>query len=237
MKVFDSVSELESYCYNKDDNVITNELVNPVLAKSADTKILAGYVARAPGRVNIIGEHIDYCGFAVLPMAIQQDVTIVGTVCDEQAVPGSSSLTIELENLYLEKYPPKKFKFVDFLSAEQVEFNASEFHWSNYFLCGVRGALDKFASLAKESNLVEWPLKLPAGKELRLQLLVKGTVPQGAGLSSSSAIVCASCLAMFSAISFLAFGDVSKFTQLITPEEIAQACCASERYVGTEGGG
>lgn len=82
------------------------------------------FVARAPGRVNIIGEHIDYNGYSVLPMAIQQDIVM--------AVSLNDSGTINLCNT--------SSKYSDFsTSIKDFEINSTKPAWHNYFLCGVKG--------------------------------------------------------------------------------------------------
>ena len=45
--------------------------------------VAAEFAARAPGRVNLIGEHTDYNDGFCLPMAIERDVLVVGRATDD----------------------------------------------------------------------------------------------------------------------------------------------------------
>ena len=56
---------------------------NAVLSANAVPSV---FVARAPGRVNLIGEHTDYNDGFVLPIAIDRDVMLVGTPRNDRLV-------------------------------------------------------------------------------------------------------------------------------------------------------
>lgn len=131
------------------------------------------FVARSPGRVNLIGEHIDYSLYEVLPMAIAADVII--------AVRKLSAAKVDMANVN-----PSKFKSISFPlpSSGEVEIDASTHEWTNYFKAGFKGAMELLRK--KEPSLP------PCG----MQILVDGIVPAGGGLSSSAAFVCASALAV-----------------------------------------
>ncbi|XP_073160066.1 N-acetylgalactosamine kinase isoform X2 [Lepidochelys kempii] len=87
------------------------------------------FYARAPGRVNLIGEHIDYCGYAVLPMAIEQDILIAVEPVKPQVVqlantnPLYSDFSTSVNNIHINKTKPV---------------------WHNYFLCGLKGIQEHF---------------------------------------------------------------------------------------------
>ncbi|XP_076054791.1 N-acetylgalactosamine kinase isoform X2 [Oratosquilla oratoria] len=154
------------------------------------------FIARAPGRVNLIGEHIDYCGYAVLPMAIELDIVIAVSL-NEQEV-------LHITNID-DTYLPYSCDINNF------EISGNKPSWYKYVLCGIRGILD-------EGGL--------EGKFHGLNMVVKGTIPPSSGLSSSSALVCASALAVAHAHNL----NLSK-------EKLAEICARSERHIGTQGGG
>ncbi|RUS17978.1 galactokinase [Endogone sp. FLAS-F59071] len=129
------------------------------------------FISRSPGRVNLIGEHIDYAGFGVLPMAVDRDVIIAVATHDEDS-------TVRIANVNDEKYPTREFNFQG--KKDIVTIDSTILEWSNYFKCGYKGIL-------QHANLDN-----PKG----MLLLVDGNVPAGSGLSSSAAFVCSSALAV-----------------------------------------
>ncbi|KAJ2554811.1 galactokinase [Coemansia sp. RSA 1933] len=161
--------------------------------------IKPAFIARAPGRVNIIGEHIDYCGFPVFPMAIVPDCLIAVRPVDD-------STTIKLANINYE-FPVSEFSYDPRCT---VAINNSQHDWTNYFRCGYKGALDAIEC------------RTPKG----MQCLMDGNVPRCVGLSSSSALVCCAALATMKANN-----------KLLSQEMVVEASVASERYIGTNGGG
>ncbi|XP_031227626.1 N-acetylgalactosamine kinase isoform X4 [Mastomys coucha] len=87
------------------------------------------FYVRAPGRVNIIGEHIDYCGYSVIPMAVEQDMLI--------AVEPVKTHTLQLANTD-PLYP-------DFsTTANNISIDKTKPLWHNYFLCGFKGIQEHF---------------------------------------------------------------------------------------------
>ncbi|XP_070809503.1 N-acetylgalactosamine kinase [Pituophis catenifer annectens] len=88
------------------------------------------FYVRAPGRVNLIGEHIDYCGYAVLPMAIDQDILI--------AAEPLNSPVLHLANT--------DSSYSDFnTDANDIQIKQTKPLWHNYFLCGFKGVQDHFS--------------------------------------------------------------------------------------------
>ena len=167
--------------------------------------------AIAPGRVNLIGEHTDYNGLPVLPIAIDRDVRINFAVLDDPVVRLDS--------------PVRRFAPFTFQLERPIEA-AAQGDWSNYVRAAARGLMEHGVTL-----------------ERGIEGTVTGEVPIASGLSSSSALVVASALALLKANGVEAArespaerasgGRVAGLTHL----ELAGLMARAERFVGLEGGG
>jgi galactokinase len=118
----------------------------------------AEWVAVAPGRVNLIGEHVDYCGGFVLPLAIDRQTLIAAAAGPKPSVARirSTALGREVEiPLDRPQGPPVA---------------AGNDGWSNM----IRGVIAGFRGRG---------VSIPA-----FDAIVDTTVPLGGGLSSSAAL-------------------------------------------------
>ncbi|TFY80169.1 hypothetical protein EWM64_g3840 [Hericium alpestre] len=185
------------------------------------------FIARAPGRVNLIGEHIDYALFPALPAAIERDILIA---CAPRA--SSSPGHVHAQNLH-DKYTPTTFtpkrrrSVTEGPSEEEVHLeewelgiDKKELRWESYVKAGYYGVLNRF--FAPEAGSLQTHSPVP------VDLLVTGTVPAGSGLSSSAAMVVASTLV------FLA---VNNKLEGISKGTLVEMAMENEKRVGVNSGG
>ncbi len=179
--------------------------------KHGDKKVI---ITRSPGRVNLMGRHIDHRGGGLNVMATDKDIVFVSAPRDQDDV-----ITISNTDA---SYPECKFtvsgllgekkyeKWLDYLADETVVDNLAKSggSWSNYVKAPI-------ARVQFENE------DLLCG----IDIVADGTIPAAAGLSSSSSIVVA---AMETVIALNCLN--------ITDKEFIELCGEGEWFVGSRGG-
>uniref|UniRef100_A0AAV1T6G2 Galactokinase n=1 Tax=Peronospora matthiolae TaxID=2874970 RepID=A0AAV1T6G2_9STRA len=201
-----------------DDAPLTRRLSQVIQTFESHFGVPPTGVVRAPGRVNLIGEHVDYEGYGVLPMAIEQSVYVAFNTAQPSGNAAVGTFFLCVQNAQ------PRFQAV---ALSPQEGNIQECmrtlahqgaSWAKYVLCGVQGVREASPDRFARSDRTE------------LQLLVDGDVPAGCGLSSSSALVVAAALATAAALQ-------RSGQELPTRLELAELCRRAELHVGTMGGG
>src|SRR5216110_4144050 len=116
-----------------------------------------GAVVRAPGRVNLIGEHIDYCGLPVLPMALGRSARL--------AFHPRSDRETRLVNRD-PRFAPSAFAVNESIPP------APAGDWSNYARAAVGAVARRFPDLRGVDALVESDLPIAAGLSSSSALVV-----------------------------------------------------------------
>jgi galactokinase len=149
---------------------------------------------QAPGRVNLIGDHIDYMGGTVMPMAIDRGTWLAADARDDRLISATSANLPEVGRVEVE------------MDGERPTPSAG---WANYLVAMVYALRQRGATI-------------PHG----LDVQVYGTIPNGAGLSSSASLE-------------MAFGVALNewFDLGFTPTELAEAGRVAENeFIGVSSG-
>ncbi len=186
------------------------DLLNWFIHKYGDRKVI---VTRSPGRINLMGRHIDHRGGGINVMATDRDTVFITspreddiiniTNVDPRYPDGSFSIS---EMMGAVKYE----KWLDFLEDERTKtaLENSRGDWSNY----VKSAVAR----------VQFDNEMPL---CGMDMVASGNIPVAAGLSSSSSIV----VAVMEAV-------VSLNCLNYTEKEFVELCGEGEWFVGSRGG-
>ncbi|KAN0083958.1 Ribosomal protein S5 domain 2-type fold [Tylopilus felleus] len=198
------------------------------------------YIVRAPGRINLIGEHIDYSLFGVFPAAIEHDILIACAPRTPANVNDHTAGQVVAKNLEL-KYPHRVFtpsrklsvgplpKEADVptdavrIDAWHLDIPTAPLGWEGYVKAGYYGVLNHYFNPESDG---------PESSPVPVDLLVAGTVPAGSGLSSSAAMVVSSTLA------FLAVNGILDDPSIApTKGTLVEMAVENEKRVGVNSGG
>mmetsp|Transcript_7422 Transcript_7422/g.27740 ORF Transcript_7422/g.27740 Transcript_7422/m.27740 type:complete len:510 (+) Transcript_7422:2-1531(+) len=157
------------------------------------TPPLLHFQTKAPARVNLIGNHIDYNGFSVLPFALEKS-----TICDVQvyardnnsetaaAVPRST--TIHLSNQHSDVFSGDfRWTWTMEPDEKQKEEQAEGWKWARY----VWSAFNRFATH------YDCTQSSKCGTAFDFYITISSDVPVASGLSSSAALLCSSVLVAY----------------------------------------
>lgn len=112
---------------------------------------------RAPGRVNLIGEHIDYAGLPVLPMALQREVRL--------AFAPRTDATVRVANTD-PAFEPRTFA----VQPDVEPFALGD--WGNYVKAAVAGVAGRYGTQRGFDALVDSDLPVAAGLSSSSALVV-----------------------------------------------------------------
>lgn len=182
-------------------------------------------VVRAPGRVNLIGEHTDYNDGFVLPMAIDREIWLALRPRDDEQVSVHSldfaeTAVFHLAMLTYPPQPPAGFihEQAQGLNLREVSQTREVGQWAEY-LKGVAWALQKnsYALCGFEG-------------------VMAGNVPKGAGLSSSAALELATARA-FQQVSGFAWDapQMAKLCQLAENQWVGVNCGIMDQMISAAG--
>jgi galactokinase len=157
-------------------------------------------VVKAPGRVNLIGEHTDYNDGYVLPAAINRYVYLAAARRSDNTV-----------RIFSENFK-KEIKF----SVDKITRNSSD--WAEY----IKGSA--------------WALKKEGYNLSGFDGVLSGTVPIGASLSSSAALVIAVLRTfLWSSEIFYDPLETAKAGQLVETDWIGMDCGIMDQMISSSG--
>jgi galactokinase len=170
-------------------------------------------VGRAPARINVLGEHVDYVSYlptASLPFASREHAMVMlYRTAEDQRVRGASTneayapFTFDLNDA--PPANPAEQAWLDYLINSPIP----EPHWSNYVMGAAYFACLKYGEPVRRG----------------VDFLVDSTIPPSGGASSSSALT---------VLAGAALRDVNSINY--RPDELARDSARAEWFLGTRGG-